>query len=147
MTAPMLNESFKALVRETFPDKSDKVISIFDEVLSHKASSDPLSVQELKSRAIDEIRSELATKDFVRAEIAEAKEALRAEIAETKESLRAEIAEVRQELVETKEALRAEIAEVSQEISRAKVDILKWVFGLQASTIVIILGAMKFILV
>lgn len=129
MTAPMLNESFKALVRETFPDKSDKVISIFDEVVSHKASSDPLSTQELKSRAIDEIRSELATKDFVRAEIAEAKETLRAEIAETKE------------------ALRAEIAEVSQEISRAKVDILKWVFGLQASTIVIILGAMKFILV
>lgn len=129
MTAPMLNESFKALVRETFPDKSDKVISIFDEVVSHKASSDPLSAQELKSRAIDEIRSELATKDFVRAEIAEAKETLRAEIAETKE------------------ALRAEIAEVRQEISRAKVDILKWVFGLQASTIVIILGAMKFILV
>ena len=136
MTAPMLNESFKALVRETFPDKSDKVISIFDEVLSHKASSDPLSVQELKSRAIDEIRSELATKDFVRAEIAEAKETLRAEIAEAKETLRAEIAEVRQE-----------IAEVRQEISRAKVDILKWVFGLQASTIVIILGAIKFILV
>lgn len=106
MTAVVLNESFKALVRETFPDKSDKVISIFDEVVSHKASSDPLSVQELKSRAIDEIRSELATKDFV----------------------------------------RAEIAEVRQEIARAKVDILKWVFGLQAGTIAILIGAMKFIL-
>ena len=103
----MLNESFKALVRETFPDKSDKVISIFDEVVSHKASSDPLrSVQELKSRAIDEIRSELATKDFV----------------------------------------RAEIAEVRHDLARIKVEILKWVFGLQASTIVIILGALKFIL-
>lgn len=106
MTAVVLNESFKALVRETFPDKSDKVISIFDEVVSHKASSDPLSVQELKARAIDEIRSELATKDFV----------------------------------------RAEIAEVRQEIARAKVDILKWVFGLQAGTIAILIGAMKFIL-
>lgn len=106
MTAVVLNESFKALVRETFPDKSDKVISIFDEVVSHKASSDSLSVQELKARAIDEIRSELATKDFV----------------------------------------RAEIAEVRQEIARAKVDILKWVFGLQAGTIAILIGAMKFIL-
>lgn len=106
MTAPMLNESFKALVRETFPDKSDKVISIFDEVVSHKASSDSLSVQELKSRAIDEIQSELATKDFV----------------------------------------RAEIAEVRHDLARTKVDILKWVFGLQAGTIVIILGALKFIL-
>ncbi len=106
MTAVVLNESFKALVRETFPDKSDKVISIFDEVVSHKASSDPLSAQELKSRAIDEIRSELATKDFV----------------------------------------RAEIAEVRQELARAKVDILKWVFGLQAGTIAILIGAMKFIL-
>lgn len=75
-------------------------------VVSHKASSDPLSVQELKARAIDEIRSELATKDFV----------------------------------------RAEIAEVRQEIARAKVDILKWVFGLQAGTIAILIGAMKFIL-
>lgn len=106
MTAVVLNESFKALVRETFPDKSDKVISIFDEVVSYKASSDTLSVQELKARAIDEIRSELATKDFV----------------------------------------RAEIAEVRQEIARAKVDILKWVFGLQAGTIAILIGAMKFIL-
>lgn len=106
MTAVVLNESFKALVRETFPDKSDKVISIFDEVVSYKASSDSLSVQELKARAIDEIRSELATKDFV----------------------------------------RAEIAEVRQEIARAKVDILKWVFGLQAGTIAILIGAMKFIL-
>lgn len=106
MTAVVLNESFKALVRETFPDKSDKVISIFDEVVSYKASSDLLNVQELKSRAIDEIRSELATKDFV----------------------------------------RAEIAEVRQEIARAKVDILKWVFGLQAGTIAILIGAMKFIL-
>lgn len=106
MTAVVLNESFKALVRETFPDKSDKVISIFDEVVSYKASSDLLSVQELKARAIDEIRSELATKDFV----------------------------------------RAEIAEVRQEIARAKVDILKWVFGLQAGTIAILIGAMKFIL-
>lgn len=106
MTAPMLNESFKALVRETFPDKSDKVISIFDEVVSNKASSDLSSVAELKGRAIDEVRAELATKDFV----------------------------------------RAEIAEVRQEIARSKVEILKWVFGLQASTIVIILGALKFML-
>lgn len=63
-------------------------------------------MQELKARAIDEIRSELATRDFV----------------------------------------RAEIAEVRQEIARAKVDILKWVFGLQAGTIAILIGAMKFIL-
>lgn len=106
MTTMTLNESFKALVREAFPDKSDKVISIFDEVVSHKASSEFLNVQKLKARAIDEIRSELATRDFV----------------------------------------RAEIAEVRQEIARAKVDILKWVFGLQAGTIAILIGAMKFIL-
>lgn len=99
MQAVDLNESFKALVREAFPENSDKVISVFSEVVSHKASSDPLSVQELKSRAIDEIRSELATKDFVRAEI-----------------------------------------------SSAKVDILKWVFGLQAGTIAILIGAMKYML-
>ena len=95
----VLNESFKALVREAFPNNSDKVISVFDEVISHKASTDRVSVDELKSRAIDEIRSELATKDFVRAEI-----------------------------------------------SSAKVEILKWVFGLQAGTIAILIGAMKYML-
>lgn len=95
----VLNESFKALVREAFPNNSDKVISVFDEVISHKASTDRVSVDELKSRAIDEIRSELATKDFVRAEI-----------------------------------------------SSAKVEILKWVFGLQAVTIAILIGAMKYML-
>lgn len=44
MTTMTLNESFKALVREAFPDKSDKVISIFDEVVSHKASGEFLVV-------------------------------------------------------------------------------------------------------
>ena len=68
-------------------------------MISHKASTDRVSVDELKSRAIDEIKGELATKDFVRAEI-----------------------------------------------SSAKVEILKWVFGLQAGTIAILIGAMKFIL-
>ncbi|MDL0079406.1 hypothetical protein [Helicobacter zhangjianzhongii] len=95
----VLNESFKALVREAFPNNSDKVISVFDEVISHKASTDRVSVDELKSRAIDEIKGELATKDFVRAEI-----------------------------------------------SSAKVEILKWVFGLQAGTIAILIGAMKYML-
>lgn len=95
----VLNESFKALVREAFPNNSDKVISVFDEVISHKASTDRVSVDELKSRAIDEIKGELATKDFVRAEI-----------------------------------------------SSAKVEILKWVFGLQAVTIAILIGAMKYML-
>lgn len=95
----VLNESFKALSREAFPNNSDKVISVFDEVISHKASTDRVSVDELKSRAIDEIKGELATKDFVRAEI-----------------------------------------------SSAKVEILKWVFGLQAGTIAILIGAMKYML-
>ena len=95
----VLNESFKALVREAFPNNSDKVISVFDEVISHKASADRVSVDELKSRAIDEIKGELATKDFVRAEI-----------------------------------------------SSVKVEILKWVFGLQAGTIAILIGAMKYML-
>ena len=107
MQVVVLNESFKALVREAFPENSDKVISVFSEVVSHKASSDRLSVDELKTRAIDDVRAELATRDFV----------------------------------------RAEIAEVRQEIARVKVDILKWVFGMQAGTIAILIGAMKFILV
>lgn len=99
MQAVVLNESFKALVREAFPDNSEKVLSVFDEVISHKASTDRASVEELKTRAIDDVRAVLATRDFVRAEI-----------------------------------------------SSAKVEILKWVFGLQAGTIAILIGAMKYML-
>lgn len=75
-----LNESFKALVREGFPERSDKVLSVFEELVNHKATSESLSVQELKSRAIDEIKGEIATKDFVRVEIAQTREELRVAI-------------------------------------------------------------------
>ena len=64
------NESFKALVREVFQDKSEGVIHILDEVVSNKASEDIQNINNLKQEAIKDIRSNIATNDFVRAEIA-----------------------------------------------------------------------------
>lgn len=120
----VLNESFQAFVRESFPDKSEAVTKLFQEVVNDRATITRLNISDLKARAVDEIKSEFVTKDFVRAEIAE---------------VRQEIAEVRQEIGEVKAELKAEVAEV-------KVDILKWVLGMQVATITIILAGMKFLL-
>ena len=52
----------------------------------------------LKSEIYNELRTELATKEFVRAETSELKETLRAEISEAKASLKSEINELRIEV-------------------------------------------------
>lgn len=122
----VLNESFKALVEKALPDKaqSEVMIKAFVEVVNDRATTHSLGLDDLKNKAINEVKNEFVTKDFLRAEIAE---------------VRAEIAEVRAEMAQMREELRAEMA-------KTKVEILKWVFAMQLSTIIIIIGALKFIL-
>lgn len=52
----------------------------------------------------------------------------------TKDFVRAEIAEVRQELAETKQELKQEIAEF-------KFSIIKWFLGVSVSTVMLTIGA------
>lgn len=77
-----LNEGFKALVNDIFKekDKSEKLIKAFEEVINDRATTSYFSIGELKEKATNDIRGELSTKEFVRAEIVETK----AKIAETK---------------------------------------------------------------
>ena len=85
----VLNESFKALVEKALPQKeqSQALIQVFEEVVNDRATTQKIGLDELKSRAIDEIKAEFVTKDFLRAEIAE---------------VRAEMAEIRAEIVKSK---------------------------------------------
>lgn len=77
-----LNESFKALVREALPQKeqNEALLKVFDEIVNDRATKQRIGLEDLKSRALDDIKSEFATKDFVRAEI----ENVRAEIVKSK---------------------------------------------------------------
>lgn len=126
----LLNESFKAFVREAFPNKSDIVLKVFQEVVNDRATTAQMSVENIKAKAIDEIKKEFATKDFLSAQTAQ----IRKEMADLKVELKADIADV-----------RSEIADVRSEIAKTKVDILKWVLGMQIATITIILAGMRFI--
>ena len=155
------NESFKALVREVFQDKSQGVIHILDEVVSNKASEDIHNINNLKQEAIKDIRSNIATNDFVRAEIAELKAELKQDIADLRSELKQDIADLREEVhaelakMDSKiMQFRAELkqdnanlkAELKEDIAKSKVDIIKWVFGLQFATLALIAGMLKLML-
>ena len=152
------NESFKALVREVFQDKSEGVIHILDEVVSNKASEDTQNINNLKQEAIKDIRGNIATNDFVRAEIAELRSELKQDIADLRSELKQDIADLREEVhaelskMDSKiMQFRAELkqdnanlkAELKDDIAKSKVDIIKWVFGLQFATLALIAGMLK----
>ena len=133
------NESFKALVREVFQDKSEGVIHILDEVVSNKASEDTQNIYNLKQEAIKDIRSNIATNDFVRAEIAELRSELKQDIAELREEVHAELSKMDSKIMQFR-------AELKDDIAKSKVDIIKWVFGLQFATLALIAGMLKLML-
>ncbi|BAM33248.1 hypothetical protein LS74_000325 [Helicobacter magdeburgensis] len=64
-----------------------------------------LTANELKEEAIEKIKGELATKDFVRAEITEAKQELKTQITEVKQELKADIQNLRLEMAEFKSGM------------------------------------------
>ena len=64
-----------------------------------------LTANELKEEAIEKIKGELATKDFVRAEITEVKQELKTQITEVKQELKADIQNLRLEMAEFKSGM------------------------------------------
>ena len=99
----VLNESFKALLDSIFSDKeaATKLKKAFEEVVNDRATTQKINLDRLKAEALEEIGNELATKDFVRAEIAEAKQELKLEIAKVEKEIagvRADYRSLRQEM-------------------------------------------------
>ena len=112
------NESFKALVREVFQEKSEGVINILDEVISNKASEDTRHINNLKELAIKDIKSEIATNDFVRAEIAELKTELKQDNAKIRNEMSELKAELKQDISDLKAELKQDISDLRAELKQ-----------------------------
>ncbi|RAX52422.1 coiled-coil domain-containing protein [Helicobacter sp. 10-6591] len=160
-----LNEGFKALVNGILDNEeaNKRLVNAFVEVVNDRATITRLNIDDLKSRAVKDIKSEFVTKDFVRAEIADAKEELRSEISALRDELKAEISALRDELKAEINAVRGEISAVRDELKaeinavrgeisalrdemyKTKIELFKWVVGLQLTTTGLIIAAMKFL--
>ena len=92
--ADFFNKKISQEKKESF---SSSAVTFFKEIQDYEKQELKKHIKDLEKEAIENIKSEIATKDFVRAEIAEAKMELKQEIAE----VRQEIAEVRTGLKET----------------------------------------------
>jgi|GEM_PF-6082936 len=102
--SPMLLAFLKQKIKELGQEKNEQIImeslKVVADEISHKQT---INAKAIKEELEEKLKSELATKDFVRAEINQ----VRTEIAEAKQELKLEIAEVRTEIAE----VRTEIAE------------------------------------
>ncbi|WDL73841.1 hypothetical protein [Helicobacter winghamensis] len=96
--SPMLLAFLKQKIKELGQEKNEQIIMesikvVTDEIANKQAINATAIREELEER----LKNELATKDFVRAEINQ----VRTEIAEAKQELKVEIAEVRTEISES----------------------------------------------
>ena len=105
-TKLLLVEMIKKFKQE---DKKDEIIDVILAVANDIKTNDSITAKAIKDEVEEKLKNELATKDFVRAEINQ----------------------VRTEIAEAKQELKVEIAEVRAEIAEAKSDIIKWMIGLQ----------------
>lgn len=96
--SPMLLAFLKQKIKELGQEKNEQIImeslKVVADEISHKQT---INAKAIKEELEEKLKSELATKDFVRAEINQ----VRTEIAEAKQELKLEIAEVRTEIAES----------------------------------------------
>lgn len=96
--SPMLLAFLKQKIKELGQEKNEQIImesiKVVADEISHKQT---INAKAIKDELEEKLKSELATKDFVRAEINQ----VRTEIAEAKQELKLEIAEVRTEIAES----------------------------------------------
>ncbi|MDD6055991.1 MAG: hypothetical protein PUB96_05540 [Helicobacteraceae bacterium] len=86
-------------------------------VASDIKSNESITAKVIKDEVEEKFKNELATKDFVRAEI---------------QKVRVEIQEV-----------RAELQEVRAEIHISKIDIIKWIIGSQVAIASLVIAILK----
>lgn len=100
--ADIFNKEISQKDKEEF---SNSAVVFFQDIQDYEKQELQKHIKDLEKEAIENIKNEIATKDFVRAEIAEAKI-----------ELKQEIAEVRQEIAEVRTELKQEIAELRTEV-------------------------------
>ena len=138
----LTTEIYHTLLSE-FDDNKSKVIvdalnKIF-EVIELKNKEEIIDKKEtLKAELYNELRSELATKEFTEKKIYEVKSEIsevRAEISEFKSEVNAEFSKVREEMSEFKSEVNAEFSKVREEISEVKIEISNIEYNLGARII------------
>lgn len=112
-TETLKSQDFTILLSNAFgKEKVSDTRKVFEFILNPKS---------LKREVVDEVKNEIASKDFVRAEIAEAKLELKQEIADTKAELKSDIADLRTELksdiADLRTELKSDIADIKGEVA------------------------------
>lgn len=96
--SPMLLAFLKQKIKELGQEKNEQIIMESIKVLTDEiANKQAINATAIREELEERLKNELATKDFVRAEINQ----VRTEIAEAKQELKVEIAEVRTEIAES----------------------------------------------
>ncbi|WP_394981024.1 hypothetical protein [uncultured Helicobacter sp.] len=121
-----------------------EVLDVIIKFTKSRTFIDNVNIDGLVQRIVYEVReklhfdlSDFATKDFVKAEIAQ----LRQEMAEMKQELKQDIADIRVEMSDMKQELKQDIADIRVEMSDMKNSLLKWIFGIGVSSAIVIIGA------
>ena len=114
-----------------------------------------LNSQKLKKQVIDEIKYEIVTKDLLQAEFkasrAEFKQESQQSINELRNEVKQEINELRAEVKQEINELRAEVkqeindlrTEVKDMIAKTQTNTLKWVIGIQITSLGVIIAAIS----
>ena len=96
--SPMLLAFLKQKIKELGQEKNEQIIMESIKVLTDEiANKQAINATAIREELEERLKNELATKDFVRAEINQ----VRTEIAEAKQELKVEIAQVRTEIAES----------------------------------------------
>lgn len=80
-----LSQEFKSLLRNIFKnddEKYEQFSEAFEMIINDKASNKRISLRNLKEEVLDEIKEELVTKDYLRAELLELKNELEIKISQ-----------------------------------------------------------------
>lgn len=169
-----LNTAYKLLIENFIANnfvfesetKREKVINEALTITSAFVDENAKQVEQAKNKIMQDLKNELASKEFIKAEIAESKAELGKEISNVKAELKEEISNVKAELKEeisnvrtelkeeifnVKAELKEDIANVKAEIANARVeikdsktDVIKWVFTMQVAGIGTIAALIKF---
>lgn len=121
-TETLKSQDFTILLSNAFgKEKVSDTRKVFEFILNPKS---------LKREVVDEVKNEIASKDFVRAEIAEAKLELKQEIADTKAELKSDIADLRTELKSDIADIKGEVADLRANMKGFKREVRILAIGL-----------------
>lgn len=122
-----LNENTIILLNDIFkePEQAQRAKVLVENIVNDRATTTEFSLRDLKDQATKDIQNTLATKDFVRAEISDAKQELKDEIAKLRSEFKEDIANLRSEFKDSKESL------------------LKWTISIQISVGALMVAIIK----